>query len=93
MREFNLYHIQLLYLQACPDGAVDFRDVQCADTNDILFDGELLTWESFEGQCVYCVCVCVCARACGCACVCVCVCECVYVHVCVSYILFIKYAF
>ena len=37
--------------QACPDGAVNFRDVQCADTNDTPFGGELLTWESFKGEC------------------------------------------
>ena len=71
-------------MQACPDGAVDFRDVQCADTNDILFFEELLAWESFEGQCMYCVCVCV--GVCVCACACVCIIYSVY-KICILYIL------
>ena len=36
-------------LQACPDGAPDFRDVQCADTNILPFNGEFYRWEAFTG--------------------------------------------
>jgi len=39
----------LLPLQPCPDDAENFRDVQCANTNDIPFNGVLYSWEAFTG--------------------------------------------
>ena len=45
-------YLSLKHIQECPDGAHDFRDIQCAATDNVLFDGKFHSWESFNGQCM-----------------------------------------
>ena len=40
-------------IQPCPDGAADFREVQCAATDGVSFNGRFHAWELFTGQCTY----------------------------------------
>ena len=41
----------ILNLQPCPDGTPDFRDVQCAATDGVSFNGRFHAWELFTGLC------------------------------------------
>lgn len=44
-----LFSCHPLIMQACPDGARDFRDIQCAGTDGTSFNRRFHAWELFTG--------------------------------------------
>ena len=48
-----VFSCHTFFMQPCPDGACDFRDIQCAATDGTSFSGRFHAWEVFTGPSTY----------------------------------------